>query len=199
MSLKTSLAGAATAIGLTALAYPAQAALYNFTYDNGISGANNIKVSGTLTGTPTTGGAINVTGFSNLVVNTVALNTGNWLFGTTSVATYDSFINSTATPPGVANLNNPSGQNFVLLDSTGSDYIAFGPPQLSSLSGLAFASSFAGTPSLAGSAADLAGSEQAFGALGWTLQPVGVPEPGSVVALLGLGLGALASKVRKQG
>ena len=200
MSLKTSLAGAATAIGLAALAYPAQAALYNFTYDNGIAGANNITVTGTLIGNPgSTPGTIDVDAFSNLVVNGVSLDTGDWTFGTTSVSTYDDFIGGTATPPGVANLNDPSGQNFVLLDTNGSDYIAFGPGQVSLPGQTVFASSFSATPSLAGTPADLQGDEQAFGAMGWTLQPVGVPEPGSVVALLGLGLGALASRVRKQG
>lgn len=200
MSLKTSLAGAATAIGLAALAYPAQAAQFNFTYDNGIIGANNITVTGTLIGDPgLTPGTIDVTGFSNLVVNSVSLDTGDWTFGTTSVSTYDSFIAGAATPPGVANLNNPLGQNFVLLDTNGSDYIAFGPSQISFPGETVFASSFAATPSLASTAADLQGDEQLFGEIGWTLQPVGVPEPGSVVALLGLGLGALASRVRKQG
>ncbi|MFN7339306.1 MAG: PEP-CTERM sorting domain-containing protein, partial [bacterium] len=66
MSLKTSLAGAATAIGLTALAYPAQAAQFSFTYNDA---ANMIVLSGILTGNQNTPGVIDITGFSNLVYN----------------------------------------------------------------------------------------------------------------------------------
>ncbi|MFM7279465.1 MAG: PEP-CTERM sorting domain-containing protein [Microcystis aeruginosa] len=43
------------------------------------------------------------------------------------------------------------------------------------------------------------GSEQAFNQPGWSPVEVYIPEPSAVVGLLGLGLGALASRVRKKG
>jgi hypothetical protein len=169
MSLKTSLAGAATAIGLTALAYPAQAAQFSFTYNDA---TNMIVLSGILTGTAT-GNIIDITGFSNLVYNGVALP-----FSTSSGGTVDSYFSN---PGNQAKASfDGSVMDFVLFDSGMSDYVGFGPAVTAGMMGLAF------TSSVPGVTGDLGGNELPF-------------DPSAVVGLLGLGLGALASKVIKKG
>ena len=182
MSLKTSLAGAATAIGLTALAYPAQAAQFSFTYNDA---ANMIVLSGILTGNQNTPGVIDITGFSNLVYNGVALP-----FSTSSGGTVDSYPSN---PGSQAQASfDGSVMDFVLFDEPRNDFVAFGLSGTPGF-GLAFSSNLTGVPG------DLGGNEVPFNPsnMNWQLQLI--PEPGSVVALLGLGLGALASKVRKKG
>ncbi|CAO5006865.1 PEP-CTERM protein-sorting domain-containing protein [Microcystis aeruginosa] len=190
MSLKTSLAVATTAIGLTILASPAQAAQFSFTYTyTGPDGGKPpnetlIVLSGILTGTAT-GNIVEIDGFSNLVYNGVDLP-----FSTLSGGVVDSYFSA---PGNQATASfDGSVMDFVLFDEPGNDFVAFGlsgEPDF----GLAFSSNLTGVPG------DLVGNEVAFNPsnMNWQLQLI--PEPGSVVALLGLGLGALASKVRKQG
>ncbi|MFN6258984.1 MULTISPECIES: PEP-CTERM sorting domain-containing protein [unclassified Microcystis] len=181
MSLKTSLAGAATAIGLTALAYPAQAAQFSFTYNDA---ANMIVLSGILTGNQNTPGVIDITGFSNLVYNGVPL-----AFSTSSGGTVDSYFSN---PGNQAKASfDGSVMDFVLFDSGMSDYVGFGPGI--SITGLAFASNVPGVPG------DLEGNEVPFNPSNMMWEAALIPEPGAVVGLLGLGLGALASKVIKKG
>lgn len=180
MSLKTSLAGAATAIGLTALAYPAQAAQFSFTYNDA---TNMIVLSGILTGTAT-GNIIEIDGFSNLVYNGVDLP-----FSTLSGGTVDSYFSA---PGNQATASfDGSVMDFVLFDNAMSDYVGFGPGI--SMIGLAFASS---VPGVLG---DLGGNELPFDPSNMMWEAALIPEPGAVVGLLGLGLGALASKVIKKG
>ena len=185
MSLKTSLAGAATAIGLTALAYPAQAAQFSFTYNDA---ANMIVLSGILTGNHNSSGVIDMTGFSNLVYNGVPL-----AFSTSSGGTVDSYFSN---PGNQATASfDGSVMDFVLFDDAMSDYVGFG---LSSDPGFgpAFTSSLANVP---GVTKDLGGTELPFDPSNMMWETALIPEPSAVVGLLGLGLGALASKVRKKG
>ena len=183
MSLKTSLAGAATAIGLTALAYPAQAAQFSLSY---VDLGKNISFSGILTGTAT-GNIINITGFSNLVYNNVALPFSTSSGGT--VAPYPSNPDPNNSPAQAS--FNGSVMDFILFDSGMSDFVGFGPGI--SITGLAFASNVPGVPG------DLGGTEVAFDPSNMMWEAALIPEPGAVVGLLGLGLGALASKVIKKG
>lgn len=181
MSLKTSLAGAATAIGLTALAYPAQAAQFSFTYSDA---ANMIVLSGILTGNQNTPGVIDITGFSNLVYNGVALP-----FSTSSGGTVDSYPSN---PGNQAKASfDGSVMDFILFDYAMSEYVGFGPGV--GMMGLAFTSNVPGVPG------DLGGNELPFDPSNMMWGAALVPEPGAVVGLLGLGLGALASKVIKKG
>ena len=183
MSLKTSLAGAATAIGLTALAYPAQAAQFSFTYNDA---ANMIVLSGILTGTAT-GNIIDIDGFSNLVYNGVALP-----FSTSSGGTVDSYFSN---PGNQAKASfDGSVMDFMLYDDMGTDNVGFGPG--SGIAGLAFTSSLSTVP---GVTKDLMGNELPFDPSNMMWETALIPEPSAVVGLLGLGLGALASKVRKKG
>ena len=184
MSLKTSLAGAATAIGLTALAYPAQAAQFSLSY---VDPANNISFSGILTGTAT-GNIIDITGFSNLVYNGVALP-----FSTSSGGTVVPYFTNPNTPAQAS--FDGSVMNFMLYDAANTDNVGFG---LSSVPGfgLAFTTSLATVPNVPN---DLMGSEVAFDPSNMMWEAALIPEPGAVVGLLGLGLGALASKVIKKG
>ena len=181
MSLKTSLAGAATAIGLAALAYPAQAALYNFTYTHG-GPTTPITVSGKVTGTVNLAGTeLTVASFSDLKYNNVLVpnidtvdSLTNWINIDGSLATFG--------------LQTPSftGTNIVFYNSNDiNQFFSFGPYTDGVTPGLAF-TSLGFDPET--------GDEQPF--VGFTVAVV--PEPGAVVALLGLGLGALASKIRKQ-
>jgi hypothetical protein len=184
MSLKTSLAGAATAIGLTALAYPAQSAQFSLSY---VDPGNNISFSGILTGTAT-GNIINITGFSNLVYNGVALP-----FSTSSGGMVDSYFNAPGNPPQAS--FDGSVMDFMLYDDMGTDNVGFG---LSSVPGfgLAFTSSLSTVPNVTN---DLMGGEVPFDPSKMMWEAALIPEPGAVVGLLGLGLGALASKVIKKG
>jgi hypothetical protein len=183
MSLKTSLAGAATAIGLTALAYPAQAAQFSFTYNDA---ANMIVLSGILTGNQNTPGVIDITGFSNLVYNGVPL-----AFSTSSGGTVDSYFSN---PGNQAKASfDGSVMDFVLFDNAMSDFVGFGPAVTAGMMGLAFTSNL---PSVTG---DLGGTELPFDPSNMMWEAALIPEPGAVVGLLGLGLGALASKVIKKG
>ncbi|GCA79886.1 PEP-CTERM sorting domain-containing protein [Microcystis aeruginosa] len=181
MSLKTSLAVATTAIGLTILASPAQASrLYSFSYTD-VSGK---VLSGTLTGTAA-GNVVTVTGYNNdLTYDGTLLSWG----AQTYVYSWTQYNNLTSPSPIL-----PAQLSFdgTVLDFVAGDiedfsgsYFAFGDIGL----GQEFTRFFAG---------DNDPVTEAFTTLNWELQLV--PEPGSVVALLGLGLGALASKVRKQG
>ena len=184
MSLKTSLAGAATAIGLTALAYPAQSAQFSLSY---VDLGENISFSGILTGTAT-GNIINIEGFSNLVYNGVALP-----FSTSSGGTVDSYFTN---PGNQAQASfDGSVMDFMLYDDMGADNVGFG---LSSVPGfgLAFTTSLSTVPNVPN---DLMGDEVAFDPSNMMWEAALIPEPGAVVGLLGLGLGALASKVIKKG
>lgn len=184
MSLKTSLAGAATAIGLTALAYPAQAAQFSLSY---VDLGKNISFSGILTGTAT-GNIINITGFSNLVYNGVALP-----FSTSSGGMVASYFTNPGNPAQAS--FDGSVMNFMLYDDMGTDNVGFGPG--GSIAGLAFTTSLSTiVPPVLN---DLMGSEVAFDPSNMMWGAALVPEPGAVVGLLGLGLGALASKVIKKG
>ena len=183
MSLKTSLAGAATAIGLTALAYPAQSAQFSLSY---VDPGNNISFSGILTGTAT-GNIINITGFSNLVYNGVALP-----FSTSSGGTVDSYFTAPNNPPQAS--FDGSVMDFMLYDDMGTDNVGFGL-SFDPVLGLAFTSSITQVtvPN------DLGGAEVPFDPSNMMWEAALIPEPGAVVGLLGLGLGALASKVIKKG
>lgn len=185
MSLKTSLAGAATAIGLTALAYPAQAAQFSFTYNDA---TNMIVLSGILTGTAT-GNIIDITGFSNLVYNGVALP-----FSTSSGGTVAPYFTSPISNTPQASFDG-SVMDFMLYDDMGTDNVGFGPGSVPGF-GLAFTSSLSTVP---GVTKDLMGGELPFDPSNMMWETALIPEPSAVVGLLGLGLGALASKVRKKG
>lgn len=185
MSLKTSLAGAATAIGLTALAYPAQAAQFSFTYSDA---ANMIVLSGILEGNLITPGVINIMGFSNLVYNGVALP-----FSTSSGGMVAPYFTNPGNPAQAS--FDGSVMNFMLYDDMGTDNVGFGPG--GSIAGLAFTTSLSTiVPPVLN---DLMGSEVAFDPSNMMWGAALIPEPGAVVGLLGLGLGALASKVIKKG
>lgn len=188
MSLKTSLAGAATAIGLTALAYPAQAAQFRFTYNDA---ANMIDLTGILTGDldQINPSVINITGFSNLVYNDVPL---PFFYPTSSEGEVAPYFNR---PPGTQAKASFDGSvmDFVLFDSGMSDFVGFGPAVTAGMTGLAFTSNLPGVPG------DLGGTEVPFDPSNMMWGAALIPEPGAVVGLLGLGLGALASKVIKKG
>ena len=181
MSLKTSLAGAATAIGLTALAYPAQSAQFSLSY---VDPGNNISFSGILTGTAT-GNIINITGFSNLVYNGVALP-----FSTSSGGMVDSYFTAPGNPPQAS--FDGSVMNFMLYDDTATDYVGF----LATPNGVKYFSSSITQVAVLN---DLGGAEEPFDPSKMMWEAALIPEPGAVVGLLGLGLGALASKVIKKG
>lgn len=180
MSLKTSLAVATTAIGLTILASPAQAALFSFSYTD-VSGK---VLSGTLTGTAA-GNVVTVTGYNNdLTYDGTLLGWGTQTY----VYSWTQFNGVTPVDPILPAQLSFDGTvlDFVAGDSEdfSGTYFAFGDIG----QGQKFTRLFAG---------DANPVTETFNALNWELQLV--PEPGSVVALLGLGLGALASKVRKKG
>jgi hypothetical protein len=183
MSLKTSLAGAATAIGLTALAYPAQSAQFSFTYTHGGPTAP-IVLSGTLTGTAT-GNIIDIDGFSNLVYNGVALP-----FSTLTDGTVDSYFTAPGNPPQAS--FDGSVMNFMLYDDMGTDNVGF----LATPNGV---KSFTSSITQVAVLNDLGGAEEPFDPSKMMWEAALIPEPGAVVGLLGLGLGALASKVIKKG
>lgn len=183
MSLKTSLAGAATAIGLTALAYPAQSAQFSFTYTHG-GPTTPIVLSGILTGTAT-GNIINITGFSNLVYNGVALP-----FSTSSDGTVDSYFNAPGNQPQAS--FDGSVMDFMLYDDMGTDNVGF----LATPNGV---KSFTSSITQVAVLNDLGGAEEPFDPSKMMWEAALIPEPGAVVGLLGLGLGALASKVIKKG
>lgn len=185
MSLKTSLAGAATAIGLTALAYPAQAAQFSFTYNDA---ANMIVLSGILTGDQNTPGVIDIMGFSNLVYNGVSL---PFFYPTSSEGAVAPYFTSPISNTPQASFDG-SVMDFVLFDNAMSDYVGFGPSSTPGF-GLAF------TSSVPGVTGDLGGNELPFDPSNMMWEAALIPEPGAVVGLLGLGLGALASKVIKKG
>lgn len=200
MSLKTSLAGAATAIGLTALAYPAQAAVvYDFTYTHG-GPTIPIVVSGRLTGNLGPGGIITITGFSDIIYNGAPLDTDpmEWQPGSTAVDSYsNASVGSGA--PATASFSGAS-LDFILYGSGGqSEYIAFGPAAGVVGDPLIFTSLLDMTNTTPAITNNLGGAEQPFNQPGWSLVAVYIPEPSAVVGLLGLGLGALASKVIKKG
>ena len=182
MSLKTSLAGAATAIGLTALAYPAQAANYSFTYTHG-GPTTPIVVTGDLTGTAV-GPVITVTGFSNLKYNGTDLSSWTYFNSMTAYVNVDTALPQVSLDNTVTNL-------FLAFDGNGVDFISFGPDNFGTGTGLAFISDIEGETYTTGA------EEEPFASLNFGVKQV--PEPSAVVAMLGLGLGALASKVRKQG
>ena len=186
LSLKTSVAVAATAIGLTTLAYPAEAAKFSFSYNDP---ANSIVLSGILTGTAT-GNIINIDGFSDLVYNGVSLP-----FSTSSGGIVDPYF-SFSNPGNQAKASfDGSVMDFVLWDDTMTDYVGFGPAI--SLVGLAFTSSITEVTVPGGVPGDLMGNEVAFDPSKW--EAALIPEPSAVVGLLGLGLGALASRGKKRG
>ncbi|MCA2710092.1 MAG: PEP-CTERM sorting domain-containing protein [Microcystis sp. M015S2] len=187
MSVKTSLAGAAAAIGLTALAYPAQAATYTLNYTHGSPVGTPITFSAKLTGMAAWN-VITVTGFSNAIYNGTP-----WNPTPPYVNSYSDFFALTALAP-LVSLDN-SVTDIVFGDTGLNQTVAFGPAQGVPGDIVVF-SSFGFTPG----APDTNGAEQPLGTLTITEDTaVAVPEPSAVVAMLGLGLGALASKVRKQG
>jgi hypothetical protein len=190
MSLKTSLAGAATAIGLTALAYPAQSAQFSFTYTHG-GPTTPIVLSGILTGTAT-GNIIEIDGFSNLVYNGVALPFSTLTGG--MVEPYPTVPTNPNDPdylPIQASFDG-SVMNFMLYDETGTDYVGF----LATPNGV---KSFTSSITQVAVLNDLGGAEEPFDPSKMMWEAALIPEPGAVVGLLGLGLGALASKVIKKG
>ena len=214
MSLKTSLAGAAVAIGLTALAYPAQAAQFSFSYNDPGKG---ISFSGILTGT-LTGNVINITGFSDLIYGEVPLDSPNWqddlIMSTAPKALpFDDTLGSPGSPAApapdpwtgktVASFDG-SVMNFLLYDNMLSDNIGIGlwdfddDPNTAPV--LAFTSSLSDTEAELGPIpGDLGGNVVKFDPSMMMWETALIPEPSAVVGLLGLGLGALASKVRKKG
>ena len=211
MSLKTSLAGAAVVIGLTALAYPAQAAQFSFTYNDP---GNNISFSGILTGTAT-GNIIQIIGFSDLIYGGVPLDSANWqddpiMLTTPAALPFDTILSPAApgapapwTGQTVASFDG-SVMNFILLDNLLSDNIGIGlwdldnDPMTAPV--LAFASSLIDTEGYLGPiTGNLGGNLVAFDPSMMMWEAALIPEPSAVVGLLGLGLGALASKVRKKG
>ncbi|MCA2655196.1 PEP-CTERM sorting domain-containing protein [Microcystis sp. M061S2] len=189
MSLKTSLAGATAAIGLTALAYPAQAALYNLTYTHGTPVGNPITFSAKLTGTAS-GQVITVTGFSDAKYNGFSF--PSWTY----LDTYTGYLVGPSTPgSGVVSLDN-SVTNITFGTADFSQIVAFGPAGGTVGNSVIF-TSFGFDPTFG---ADTNSGEETLGTLTVTeISQQPIPEPSAVVALLGLGLGALASKVRKQG
>ena len=113
--------------------------------------------------------------------------------GWTFLDSYSNAFNNTVLPAKVS-LDN-SVTDIVFGDAPGGNVsVAFGPEGGVPGDPVVFASSgFAPDP-------DTNGVEETLGTLTITeYTAVAVPEPSAVVAMLGLGLGALASKVRKQG
>ena len=209
MSLKTSLAGAAVAIGLTALAYPAQAAQFSFSYNDPGKG---ISFSGILTGT-LTGNVINITGFSDLIYGGVPLNSPNWqndpiMLTAPKALPFDTTLNSPDAPDPwkgktVASFDG-SVMNFLLIDNMSSDNVGIGLWDLdndpTTAPVLGFTSSLSDTAGVLGPIpGDLGSTVVAFDPSKMMWETALIPEPSAVVGLLGLGLGALASKVRKKG
>ncbi len=209
MYLKTSLAGAATAIGLTALAYPAQAAQFSFTYNDP---GNSIMFSGILTGT-LTGNIIEITGFSDLIYGGVPLDSPNWqddpiMLTAPEALAFDTILGPPNAPAPwtgttVASFDG-SVMNFLLMDNMSSDNIGIGlwdldnDPMTDPV--LAFTSSLMDTEGYLGLIpGNLEGNLVAFDPSMMMWEAALIPEPSAVVGLLGLGLGALASKVRKKG
>lgn len=194
MSFKALLAVAATAIGLTALASPAKAAPFNFSYDNGLSGDNKIVVTGTLEGTLQDANIVNVTGFSNLLYNGTALNnTGRWDPGYVDSA-IEVFVGSGPLPAQVS--FDGTVMDLVLMDNFGTDFILFG--ELGQLvdpviEGILFSSSLSAVP---GAVPDLAGNVEVFNPGGWSL--TAVPEPGTGASVMGLGALALLRRRRNR-
>jgi hypothetical protein len=84
--------------------------------------------------------------------------------------------------------------DFMLYDDMGTDNVGFGL-SFDPVLGLAFTSSITQVtvPN------DLGGAEVPFDPSNMMWEAALIPEPGAVVGLLGLGLGALASKVIKKG
>ena len=212
MSLKTSLAGAATAIGLTALAYPAQAAQFRFSYNDPGKG---ISFSGILTGT-LTGNVINITGFSDLIYGGVPLNSPNWQYNPVTLMDpkalpFDESLSQPDAPDPwtgetVASFDG-SVMNFLLYDNMTTDNIGIGlwdfdnnpitDPVLAFTSSLLDTQGALGLPTpIPG---DLGGNVVKFDPSMMMWETALIPEPSAVVGLLGLGLGALASKVIKKG
>jgi hypothetical protein len=195
MFFKTSVAVATTAIGLTALAYPAQAAQFFFTYTHG-GPTTPIVVTGTLTGDLGPGGIITINGFSDLTYNGVDLDSDpfEWQPGSTFVDSYSNQSSGSGVPA-TASFSGAS-MDFVLFSSVSAiQYIGFGPVVVGNPT--IFSSSLSQTITNPPLTNDLDGVEEPFNQSGWSIQLI--PEPSAVVALLGLGLGALASRVRKQG
>jgi hypothetical protein len=212
MSLKTSLAGAAVAIGLTALAYPAQAAQFSFSYNDP---GNGISFSGILTGT-LTGNIINITGFSDLIYGGVALDSANWQYDPNTLMApealpFDTTLGSPNAPAPWTGMTvadfDGSVMNFLLMDNMSSDNIGIGLWDLDSDPNtapvLGFTSSLSDTQGALGLPTpipgDLGSTVVKFDPSMMMWETALIPEPSAVVGLLGLGLGALASKVRKKG
>jgi hypothetical protein len=84
--------------------------------------------------------------------------------------------------------------NFILYDDMGTDFVGFGLGSVPGF-GLAFTSSITHVAVVN----DLMGAEEPFDPSKMMWEAALIPEPGAVVGLLGLGLGALASKVIKKG
>jgi hypothetical protein len=105
----------------------------------------------------------------------------------------DSYFNAPGNPPQAS--FDGSVMDFMLYDDMGTDNVGFG---LSSVPGfgLAFTSSLSTVPNVTN---DLMGGEVPFDPSKMMWEAALIPEPGAVVGLLGLGLGALASKVIKKG
>ncbi|MBC1195602.1 PEP-CTERM sorting domain-containing protein [Microcystis aeruginosa BLCCF158] len=197
MSLKTSVAVAATAIGLTTLAYPAEAAKFFFSYTHG-GPTTPIVVTGTLTGDLGPGGIITINGFSDLTYNGVDLDSDpfEWQPGNTFVDSYSNQSTGSGVPA-TASFSGAS-MDFVLFGSgTATQYIAFGPAVGVVGDPTIFSSYLSDTITNPPLTNDLGGLEEPFNQSGWSL--TAIPEPSAVVGLLGLGLGALASRVRKKG
>ncbi|WP_253257775.1 PEP-CTERM sorting domain-containing protein [Microcystis aeruginosa] len=209
MYLKTSLAGAAVAIGLTALAYPAQAAQFSFSYNDP---GNSISFSGILTGT-LTGNIIEITGFSDLIYGGVPLDSPNWqddliMLTAPAALPFDTTLASPGAPAPWTGMTvasfDGSVMNFLLIDNMSSDNIGIGlwdldnDPMTDPV--LAFTSSLMDTEGYLGPiTGNLGGNLVAFDPSMMMWEAALIPEPSAVVGLLGLGLGALASKVRKKG
>ena len=177
MSLKTSVAVAATAIGLSTLSLAAQAATVRvpltygsagtgyFDIDDSLLAPNtNIKLPGNVNGLQ--GFSLTFTGLASSPSTTTftLANLNNWAFRTDGTGTIID-----------ANFRSSGNADGYKLEPSGALYAGLIDP----LSGSSYYDITPGTPG-----------------------PVPVqstPEPGGVVALLGLGLGALASRGKKRG
>ncbi|MEA5509728.1 PEP-CTERM sorting domain-containing protein [Crocosphaera sp. UHCC 0190] len=169
MSLKTSLAVAATAISLTAFTSPAQAALFNFSYT--LIGGD--VLSGMLDG--------DVQGDGDTVsVNSISMPLFNGVAGPDLP-----FVVSNSAGPSLPATVSFSGSVMDIIACTNSDcgdgFLFDGSMYIS---GVSYGDAF-----------------EPYNPNNWSLTAKAteaVPEPGSVVALLGLGLGALALNGKKQ-
>lgn len=146
---------------------------YSFTYDNGLSGPDQIIFSGQLSGTMTDG-RLAVTAYRNLVYQGVAMDA----FAMDAFGGYGGWLDSLSNQ--FDGLGSPAlvtvdgwEMDLVMFDEYGTNYFTFGPSAFGSSPSLIFSNylvDLVSPPS-----PDLLGDEQEFNVAGWSLSVVAVP------------------------